>query len=68
MSVGVLTDLDQTEARERYQGTPVTSDDVITAHRFLEQYQGDVNLLVNNRYARISTECDGTRKNRNKSA
>jgi hypothetical protein len=45
MSVGVLTDLEQAEARALYRGAPVGSDDVIAAHQFLKDYQGDVKLF-----------------------
>ena len=46
MSLGVLTDLDQSEARRLLRADPVSADQVIAAHRFFKQYRGGVEGLV----------------------
>lgn len=46
MSVGVLTDLDQSEARTVFQGEAISSDQVIEVHQFLKNYSGGVEALI----------------------
>jgi hypothetical protein len=46
VSLGVMTDLEQSEARRLYQGKPVSTDDVFDTHQFLKNYTGDMNDLL----------------------
>jgi hypothetical protein len=42
VSFGVLTDLEQEEARRVFQREAISSDQVIEVHQFLKQYTGGV--------------------------
>lgn len=46
VSLGALTDLDQSEARRLFAAEPVSSDHVIAAHQFFRQYRGGVEELI----------------------
>ena len=46
MSMGVLTDLEQGEAKQVFKGEAVTSDQVLEVHQFLKDYQGGVQALT----------------------
>lgn len=46
VSLGMMTDLEQSEARRLYQGNPVSTDDVFLAHQTLKDFDGDINVLV----------------------
>lgn len=45
VSMGVLTDLDQSEARELFKQDPVTSDQVLEIHEYLKHTSGVDELL-----------------------
>jgi hypothetical protein len=42
MSLGVLTDLEQDEARKVFGGEQVTSDHVLEVHQFLKENSGSI--------------------------
>lgn len=46
VSLGILTDLEQSEAKRVFQGEAVTSDNVIEVHQFLKNYTGGVEALI----------------------
>ncbi|OGI16204.1 MAG: hypothetical protein A3E38_02560 [Candidatus Moranbacteria bacterium RIFCSPHIGHO2_12_FULL_54_9] len=46
VSLGVLTDLKQSEARRVFSGEAISSDQVIEAHQFLKQYTGGIEALI----------------------
>ena len=46
VSLGVMTDLEQSEAKRLYQGKPLSTDDVFEAHQFLKNSTGDINELI----------------------
>ena len=46
MSFGILTDLDQSEAKRLLQADPVSADHVIAAHQFLKDYRGSVEDML----------------------
>jgi transcription elongation factor Elf1 len=46
VSLGVMTDLEQSEAKRLYQGDPLTSQDVFATHQYLKEYQGDIQDLI----------------------
>jgi len=46
VSLGLLTDLKQNEARQVFQGEAISSDQVIEAHQFLKQYTGGVEEFI----------------------
>lgn len=46
VSLGLLTDLKQSEARHVFQGEAISSDNVIEAHQFLKHYTGGVEALI----------------------
>ena len=46
VSLGVLTDLEQTEARNLFQKAPISSDEVLQVHQFLKEYSGGVEALI----------------------
>lgn len=46
ISLGVLTDLEQSEARRVFQSDAISTDQVIEVHQFLKQYQGGVEALI----------------------
>lgn len=46
VSLGLLTDLEQSEAREVFQGEAISTDQVIEAHQFLKHYTGGVEALI----------------------
>lgn len=45
VSLGMMTDLEQSEARRLYQGKPLSTDDVFEVHRLLKEHTGDINEL-----------------------
>ncbi len=46
VSLGVMTDLEQSEAKRLYQGAPISSEDVFMAHQYLKEYHGDIEDLI----------------------
>lgn len=46
VTLGTLTDLEQSEARTVFQGDAVSADNVIEAHQFLKNYQGGVEAFI----------------------
>ena len=46
MSMGVLTDLEQAEAKKMFHAPAVTSDQVLEAHQFLKNFSGEVEALI----------------------
>jgi transcription elongation factor Elf1 len=46
VSLGLLTDLEQSEAREVFQGEAISADQVIEMHQFLKHYTGGVEALI----------------------
>lgn len=46
VSMGVLTDLEQGEAKRFFQATPLSSDDVLGVHQILKEGQGRVESLI----------------------
>ncbi len=46
VSLGVLTDLDQSEAKRAFSAEPISADQVIAAHQFFKQYQGGIEELI----------------------
>lgn len=46
MSMGVLTDLEQGEAKQVFKSGVVTSDQVLEVHQFLKDFSGGVEALT----------------------
>lgn len=46
VTLGTLTDLEQSEARTVFQGEAVSTDNVIQAHQFLKNYTGGVEAFI----------------------
>ncbi|MFZ3031658.1 MAG: hypothetical protein WA082_01360 [Candidatus Moraniibacteriota bacterium] len=46
VTLGTLTDLEQSEARKVFQGEAVSTDNVIEAHQFLKNYTGGVEAFI----------------------
>lgn len=46
MSFGIMTDLDQSEAKRVLGADPVSADQVIEAHRFFKRHRGGVEELI----------------------
>jgi hypothetical protein len=46
VSMGVLTDLEQSEARHLFRGDAVSADEVLGMHHFLKQHKGGVDELI----------------------
>lgn len=46
VTLGTLTDLEQSEARKVFQGEAVSSNNVIEVHQFLKDYTGGVEALL----------------------
>ncbi len=46
VSLGMLTDLEHSEARKVFQGEAISSDNVIEVHQFLKHYTGGVEALI----------------------
>jgi transcription elongation factor Elf1 len=46
VSLGLLTDLKQSEARAVFHGEAISADQVIEAHQFLKHYNGGVEALI----------------------
>jgi hypothetical protein len=46
MSMGVLTDLEQPEAKKMFAAEAVTSDQVLEVHQFLKDFSGGVEALT----------------------
>jgi hypothetical protein len=46
VTLGTLTDLEQSEARQVFSGEAVSSNNVIEAHQFLKHYTGGVEALI----------------------
>jgi len=46
VSLGVLTDLEQSEAQTMFLSDAVSSDQVIEAHQFLSQYKGGIEVFT----------------------
>ncbi|TXH07360.1 MAG: hypothetical protein E6Q06_03145 [Candidatus Moraniibacteriota bacterium] len=45
VSMGVLTDLEQGEARRLFKGEVISSDEVLTVHRFLKEHRSVDELI-----------------------
>lgn len=45
VSMGVLTDLEQSEAKRLFMGEAISSDEVLTVHRFLKEHRGVDELI-----------------------
>lgn len=46
VSLGMMTDLEQGEARRMYQGVPVSTDEVLEIHQALKGFKGDIQDLL----------------------
>ena len=46
VSMGVLTDLEQGEAKRLFKGDAVSTDEVIRVHQYLKQNKGGVDDLI----------------------
>jgi transcription elongation factor Elf1 len=46
VSMGVLTDLEQGEARRLFKGEAISGDEVLTVHQFLKEHHGGVDELI----------------------
>ncbi len=46
VTLGTLTDLEQSEARRVFSGDVVSANNVIEAHQFLKNYTGGVEALI----------------------
>jgi transcription elongation factor Elf1 len=46
VSMGVLTDLDQSEAKGLFKEEPVSPDEVLEVHEFLKQHEGGVDDFI----------------------
>lgn len=46
VTVGTLTDLEQSEARQVFSGEVVSTNHVIEMHQFLKNYKGGVEALI----------------------
>jgi hypothetical protein len=46
VSLGVMTDLEQSEAKRLYQGAPISAEDVFVTHQYLKEYRGDIKDLI----------------------
>lgn len=46
VSLGMLTDLEQSEARNVFQGEAISADNVIEVHQFLKHYNGGVEAFI----------------------
>lgn len=46
VTLGTLTDLEQSEARQVFSGEAVSTDNVIQVHQFLKHYEGGVEALI----------------------
>jgi hypothetical protein len=44
--MGVLTDLEQSEAKRLFKGEAISSDEVLTVHQFLKEHHGGVDELI----------------------
>lgn len=46
VTLGTLTDLEQSEARKMFQSEAVSANHVIEAHQFLKDYKGGVEMFI----------------------
>ena len=46
VSVGVATDLDKSEVKEKFGHNSVSTDEVLDAHQFISSYEGDLKQLL----------------------
>lgn len=46
VSVGMATDLDKSEVKEKFRKEAVSADEVIDAHQFISGYHGDLRNLL----------------------
>lgn len=46
VTLGTLTDLEQSEARRVFSGEAVSADNVIEVHQFLKNYDGGIEALI----------------------
>ena len=46
VSMGVLTDLEQGEAKRLFKGEAISSDEVLNVHEFLKEHHGLVDELI----------------------
>lgn len=46
VSMGVLTDLEQAEARQFFKAEPLSHDDVLGVHQILKEGKGQVETLI----------------------
>ena len=45
VSLGMMTDLEQSEAKRLYRGMPISADEVLTVHQILKKHTGDSSEL-----------------------
>ena len=45
VSLGMMTDLEQSEAKRLYRGAPISTDEVLTVHQILKKHTGDSSEL-----------------------
>ena len=46
VSLGMLTDLEQGEAKRVFRGEAISTDQVLEVHQFLKHYQGGIDELI----------------------
>lgn len=46
VSLGLLTDLEQSEARAVFHGEAISADQVLEVHQFLKQHQGGIEAFL----------------------
>ncbi len=46
VSLGILTDLEQSEAKRVFFSTAISSDNILEAHQFLKQHHGGVEVFL----------------------
>lgn len=46
VSMGVLTDLEQSEAKRLFKASPLSHDDVLAVHQMLKEEKGGVETMI----------------------
>lgn len=46
VSLGVMTDLEAGEAKKMLESEPVSTDEVLSVHRFLKEWNGNVEEII----------------------
>jgi hypothetical protein len=49
MSVGIATDLDSSEVRNKFGSEAINSDEIIDLHQFVSNEKGDIMQLIKNK-------------------